>query len=118
MHRGISLSESAANLTAILLRLHAIDPRVRPYLMTMSPAIGLRGLLRWRLARYYDLYPRLAANLRTGFIDNRPDWQALPHAILQRAIPDGTHPRPEFAVKITLANVLTVLARDFATPQS
>jgi acyl-CoA thioesterase I len=112
LHRRVSLAESAANLTAIIRRLHTANEAIRVYLMTMSPAVGLRGLLRPRLARYYDLYPSVAAREQTKLIDNRPDWAALPPAALVRALPDGSHPTAEFAVSITLANVVRMLARD------
>jgi hypothetical protein len=112
LHRRVSLAESAANVTAIIRRLRTADGNIRLHLMTMSPAIGLRGLLRPRLGRYYDLYPSLSARERTGLIDNRPDWEALPPANLVRALPDGSHPTAEFAVSITLANVVRTLARD------
>lgn len=112
LHRHVSLAESAANVTEIIRRLRTANRAIRLHLMTMSPAIGLRGLLRPRLGRYYDLYPSLAARERTGLIDNRPDWAALPPATLAHALPDGSHPTAEFASSITLANVVRVLARD------
>jgi lysophospholipase L1-like esterase len=112
LHRRVPLAESAANLTAIIRSLRASNETIRLHLMTMSPAIGLRGLLRPRLARYYDLYTSLAARERAGLIDNRADWAALPPEILARALPDGSHPTPEFAVSITLTNVVRALVRD------
>jgi acyl-CoA thioesterase I len=112
LHRRISLRESAANLEAILRRLRAANASVRPYLMTMSPAIGPRAFLRSRLARYYDLYSTLATRHGAGYIDNRPDWDAMPRTALRRALPDGTHPTAEFARRITLTNVVSALARD------
>jgi lysophospholipase L1-like esterase len=112
LHRRVSLAESGANLTAIVRCLRSADPDMRLYLMTMSPAIGFRRLLRPRLERYYDLYPRLAARERTGLIDNRPDWAALPSATLAHALPDGSHPTAEFSASITLANVVRTLGRD------
>jgi acyl-CoA thioesterase I len=112
LHRRVSLAESGANLTAIVRCLRSADRDIRLYLMTMSPVIGFRRLLRPGLERYYDLYPRLAARERTGLIDNRPDWAALPPATLARALPDGSHPTAEFSASITLANVVRTLGRD------
>jgi acyl-CoA thioesterase I len=112
MHRRISLRESAANVTSVIRSLRSADANVRIYLMTMSPAIGFRGLIRWRLNRYYDVYTDLAAREHTGLIENRPAWTSLPHESLTRALPDGTHPTAEFSLSITLANVVRILTRD------
>jgi acyl-CoA thioesterase I len=112
IHRRVSLERSVANLSATIGRLRGGAADVRLYLMTMNPAIGLRKPLRWRLPSYYAVYSELAASERTCYIDNLAAWQALPRATLLRAIPDGVHPTPEFATRITLANVVTVLARD------
>jgi acyl-CoA thioesterase I len=112
LHRRVSRAESAANMTAIIRRLRHGNPDSQLYLMTMSPARGIRGLMRPLLPAYYGIYPRLARQELTGFIDNRPDWHALSRAELTRALPDGAHPIAEFALSITLANVLPVLARD------
>jgi acyl-CoA thioesterase I len=114
LHRRVSLAESAANVTVIIRRLRAANRDILLYLMTMSPVTGLRGLLRPRLPRYYDLYPSLAARERTGLIDNRSAWAALPTAEILRAIPDGAHPTAEFHTSITLANVVRILARDLS----
>jgi acyl-CoA thioesterase I len=112
LHRSVSLSASVANVAVIIRRLRATNRNVRLYLMTMSPMIGLRRLLRPRLGRYYDAYPSLAVRERTGLIDNRADWAALPPATLARALPDGSHPTAEFALSITRTNVVRMLARD------
>lgn len=112
LHRRVSLSESLANVTEIIRRLRTARADIQIELMTMSPAIGLRGLLRPRLGRYYDIYPRLAAREQIGLIDNRADWAALPRATLARALQDGSHPTAEFAVSITLPNIVRKLAHD------
>ncbi len=112
LHRGVSLAESADNLVKIIRVLRTAPGNARLYLMTMSPATGIRRLLRPRLERYYDLYRSLAARHRTGLIDNRPGWAALPPAMLARALPDGAHPTDEFARSITLVNVVETLAHD------
>ncbi len=112
LHRHVPLGESRANITQIIHALKGASSKTRVYLMTMSPLIGLRGLLRPRLARYYELYPVLAAGERVGFIDNRPAWKALSRAELRRALPDGSHPTREFALSITLANVVRAIVHD------
>lgn len=117
LHRRTSLAQSSVSTTAIIRRLRTANPEARHYLMTMSPAIGLHRLLRLRLDRYYDLYSALAAQEGIGLIDNRPHWKALSPAELERALPDGRHPTAEFAVSITLANVVRSIAGDLARPR-
>jgi acyl-CoA thioesterase I len=115
LHRRVSLGESTACVTAIIRALRAANPGARHYLMTTSPAIGLHRLVRPRLDRYYDLCPVLAAREGIGLIDNRPYWKALPRAELKRALPDGRHPTAEFAISITLANVVRSIASDLGS---
>lgn len=112
IHRRVSIVESSANLTGIIRRMHTAVANIRIYLMTMSPVIGIRGLVRPRLERYYDLYPNLAARERAGLIDNRPDWAALPSTTLARALPDGSHPTVAFSLSITFVNVVRILVAD------
>jgi len=50
LHRLESLVESPASVTAIIHRLRAASTDIRVYLMTMSPATGLHGLLRLQFA--------------------------------------------------------------------
>jgi acyl-CoA thioesterase I len=114
LHRRVSLEESTANLAAIIHRLRMGAAHARLYLMTMNPAIGLRGLVRRRLPKYHASYSTLAAAENIGFIDNLPAWHALPANRLSAAIPDGTHPLPEFSLEITLRNVVSALAGDHA----
>jgi acyl-CoA thioesterase I len=113
VHRPVSMVESGNNLTTIIRRLVAAVAGIRVYLMTMNPAIGMRGLMRPRLSRYYDLYPKLATSEGIWLIDNLADWRALSRADLVRALPDGAHPTPEFSIGITLSNVVRSLVGDF-----
>ncbi len=112
LHRPISFGESRRNLSEMLRCLRGQSLGMRIYLMTMSPATGLRGVLRPRLSRFYDMYSQTAEREGVGLIDNRPAWKALSAAELARALPDGAHPIPEFALSITLANVTRRLADD------
>jgi lysophospholipase L1-like esterase len=118
LHRYVSLQRSAANLSAIIqsLRMGCIGSKI--YLMTMSPAIGLHGLLRPRLGCYYDLYSDLADREQIGFIDNRPAWSALPRRELRRALADGRHPSKQFSLSITLVNVVREIVRDLTIAKS
>jgi len=113
LHRHITLAESAVNLAAIVARLRAAIAEVRLFLMTMSPAIGLHAWLRPRLGRYYEVYQDLSERERVGLIDNRPHWKAMPRRELARALPDGRHVIPEYALSITLENVVRTIVRDY-----
>src|SRR5690606_446209 len=110
LHRLVGLDESAANIRAIVRRIRNDLPAARIYLMTMSPVIGMRGLVRPFLDDHYELYARHAAGLGTGFIDIRPAWAALPPAALEAALPDGSHPDPAVATRLIVPRIGGALA--------
>jgi hypothetical protein len=112
LHRRISAAESLKNMTRIVRRLQTADSRPRIYLMTMSPAKGLRGLVRPRLDQYFQMYVGIAKREGVGLIDHRPSWRALPRSLLNQAIPDGAHPIPAYSLSITLVNVVKAIRRD------
>jgi lysophospholipase L1-like esterase len=114
LHRPVSFVESRRNLSLILRRLRSESTGMRLYVMTMSPVRGFRGLLRPRLGRFYDMHAQTADRERAGLIDNRPTWKALPSEELTRALPDGAHPLAEYALSITLANVVRRLVEDLS----
>lgn len=77
--------------------------------MTMSPAHGLRGLMRPRLGHYYAALAGLAAEADAGLIDVHAAWLAAPAAV--RRFPDGLHP-PDAAVRgVLLPPVGDAIAR-------
>jgi len=98
-HR-ISLRESARNHRDLIRSLRAELPEVRIVLMTMSPAHGLRRLLRPRLPAYYRLYRDLAEELDTGLLDIYPRWLAVPRAAREQQ--DGLHPSQTMAAQMIL----------------
>lgn len=60
-------------------------------LMSMSPAQGLRGWLRPRLAAHYRSYGEIAGETGAGFLDLYARWLALPRE--ERGLDeDGLHP--------------------------
>lgn len=96
---GLWLRDSEANIRAIVTRLREADPEVAVVLMSMSPAQGLRGLVRPRFGAYADMYGRLADELELGYVDLRARWLALPRAA-RGLREDGLHPEPEVAAGV------------------
>jgi acyl-CoA thioesterase I len=101
---GVSLPDSILNHTAMLRDLGRDLPGARVALMTTSPAFGMRGWLRPRLATYYASYGDLAADAETGVIDLYARWRDLPDA--KALFPDGLHPDAAAATAL-IAPVVT-----------
>lgn len=115
---GIGLATARANHLAILAALAASRsggmPEVRLVLMTMSPAEGLRGLLRPGLGRHYAAYRTLAAEtgetgMGAGLVDLYSRWRALPQSA--RGLTDGLHPEDAVAQAVILPVLVPYLAR-------
>jgi acyl-CoA thioesterase I len=106
LRRLVGLKKSQDNIRTIVRSLRNNDPNTRIYLMAMSPALGLRGLIRPYLNAYYDSYISLSKELGTGFIDHRPAWANLSDDQLRTAIPDGTHPDPRVARTVMVPNIV------------
>ncbi len=102
------LSASTQTHRQIVAELRAARPGARIVLMTMSPARGLRGLLRPRLARHYASYRPLAADLDTGLVDLYPRWLARPDPAA--GMGDGVHPDREVAAGVILPVLVPYLA--------
>lgn len=107
LRRGVSLQESARLHRRILNGLAERAPDAGVVLMSMSPAWGSKRLLRPRLARYYALYPELAAEEAAGFVDLYREWMAYPRA--GAAFPDGVHPMPAAAREVILPALIQYL---------
>lgn len=107
---GQSLRDSAATHRRLIVALRQALPDARIALMTMSPAQGLRGWLRPRLAQYYALYRDLAAELDLGLVDLYPRWLALPPAARGLGA-DGLHPEAGVAAGVILPVLVPWLAR-------
>jgi len=100
LRRGVSLDDSLRLHRRILERLSERVPEAGVVLMSMSPAWGVKRLLRPRLASYYALYPDLAVESGAGFVDLYRAWMARPGAA--EAFPDGVHPKPSAATAVIL----------------
>lgn len=108
MRRGLSLQDSRDTHRSLILTLQEGVPDARIILMTMSPATGLRRLLRPRLDAYYALYSDLAETHNVGLIDLYPRWQR--RATLAQDLIDGVHPQPERASEVIVPVVTKYLA--------
>jgi lysophospholipase L1-like esterase len=109
-HR-LLLKESRDNHVAIINRLKAELPNVKIYLMTMSPALGLRRwLLRPFMPRYNAQYQEICNMLGIEFIDIAPLWHQ-PSVDLRAAIPDGLHPTREAVLQITVPAIAKAISK-------
>ncbi len=96
---GLSLTDARAMHESLLRQLRENLPNAETVLMTMSPAQGLRGMLRPRLGAHYRQYRDLADQFDIGLVDLYSRWLALPRASrgLQQ---DGLHPDPQVAASL------------------
>ncbi len=102
------LSTSAATHRRLVTDLRAALPGVPVVLMTMSPARGLRALLRPNLAAHYANYRVLADELDTGLVDLYPRWLARPDPAA--GMGDGVHPLRPVAAGMILPVLTPYLA--------
>lgn len=86
----LSLSKSIESHKRLIADLRRADEFVTIILVTMSPAYGLRRVLRPRLAAYYDSYRQIARETDTGLIDLYPRWLAYDER--RQVLVDGLHP--------------------------
>lgn len=105
LQRFISLKQSVANMTGILRRLQEQAPPPRIFVMAMNPIHGMRGWVRPFLADYEAAHEQLAREFGASFIDHRPAWATLSRQELDEAIPDGSHPVPEVAIRLIVPTI-------------
>lgn len=103
LRRGQSLAEAKATHDALLQSLRAELPDAALVLMSMSPASGLRGALRPRLAAYYGQYAELAEAHSAGLIDLYARWLSEPRTA--RGLEDGLHPTAEATARVVVPAV-------------
>lgn len=103
---GLWLSESRTAHEAILDVLRAGAPDAVIALVVMSPATGLRGLVRPFAGDFAAMYHALSATRHVHLIDLGPAWDAALRANGAAALlPDGLHPT-EAAVRAVALPVL------------
>lgn len=92
---GISRARARAAHGEILDTLAETSPEAVVTLAALSPAFGLRGVIRPGYDGYRALYAEIARARGVGFLDLDPTWRAALAAGDARALmPDGLHPTP------------------------
>lgn len=86
---GVSRAVSRRQHDALFRALEQGLPEARVVALTMSPAHGVRGVLRPGLARVYAQVVEVAEQRGLAVIDFYPRWRALDDRAL---LPDGLHP--------------------------
>lgn len=104
---GEDLSDAKDLHSGLIGKLVALEPSPAIALITMSPAEGLRGWVRYRLADHYAQYRAVAAEQDVGLVDLYPRWLALDDRGLEA---DGLHPDP----KVAQAVIVPALTRYIA----
>lgn len=100
---GLARAAADTEARALIAALSDAVPEAGLVEMTMSPASGLRGLLRPGLAaRYGDVITRAESGPQ-GVIDLHARWLALPRE--GRGLVDGLHPDPEIAANVTVTPI-------------
>lgn len=102
---GVSLKEAVAQHRDLLRGLREALPDAALVLMTMSPAQGVRGLVRPWLASHYGQYRTYAVEFGVGLIDLYPRWLAIDRD-KRGLVADGLHPDPETAARIIVPPIV------------
>ena len=110
----LDLEESERNTRLIIGRIRQALPKCEVILMTMNPYSGEPAGKRAGLPAYYEIYRKLAGELRLPLIDNFPIWQKTlvedPSAYA-KMVPDGTHPNDVGIRSVLLPNILKAILR-------
>jgi acyl-CoA thioesterase I len=108
---GLSLARSREAHLSLVETLQAGPSGPQVLLMTMSPAHGLRGLVRPRLGAFYGAYAEIAEVTGAGLLDLYPRWLAEARAV--RTFPDGIHPPQDTAAAVIVPPLLAHVGRAF-----
>jgi lysophospholipase L1-like esterase len=110
---GLPRAEADRRTRALLDRLEGATEGAAVVEMTMSPARGLRGVLRPRLAAHYaDAVARAeGAGGARGVVDLYRRWLRLPRGA--RGLGDGLHPDPGLAAAVIAPALAAYLAPAF-----
>jgi archaellum biogenesis ATPase FlaH len=111
LRRRLWLWESRDNILAIANKLKSLSPNTKIVLMTMSPAWGLRALLRPLRGWYDDNYRKMASENGFELIDVARRWEALSANELRDAIPDGVHPTREAFLAVAFPEIARSVSR-------
>ncbi|MBF9032116.1 hypothetical protein HKCCE3408_17085 [Rhodobacterales bacterium HKCCE3408] len=109
---GPGRAEADRLTRALLAELGGALPGALRVEMTMSPATGLRGLLRpWLEGHYADAVARAGAGASDGAVDLYRRWLALPRG--SRGLGDGLHPDPEVTAAVIVSPLAGYIAAAF-----
>lgn len=114
LRNRLSRRQSSENHQILINDLQERMPQTQIVLMTMSPAHGLRRLLRPFLSAYYQQYQDLSATLNIGLLDLYPRWLALAKSTRSQA--DGLHPSQAAATAVILPAMTEYLAAYLGAP--
>ncbi|WP_442888615.1 GDSL-type esterase/lipase family protein [Congregicoccus parvus] len=118
---GISPDRAIEHLDNMVRRLREQNPAVEIVLQTMNPVFnGDDGKnaadARPRLDHYYAGYRHYARRHHLPLLDHYAAWlrlRARDPAAFEHAMPDGTHPIPEYSRKVTWAGIESMFSRSF-----
>lgn len=111
LRRRVSLRAARANHAAIVDAARDTMPDARIVLVTLNRGLGLRALLRPRIAAHEAQYDALAADLDLGRLALGPDWaRALAAGDAATLLPDGVHPTPQAVARLVTPRVADRLA--------
>ena len=108
----LGLEESERNTRLIIGRIRQALPKCEVILMTMNPYSGEPVGKRAGLPAYYEIYRKLARELRLPLVDNFPIWQKTldeDPAAYAKQVPDGTHPNEVGIRSVLMPNILKAI---------
>lgn len=106
---GVSRRSSLAQHRDIIQSLNRALPDTELVLMTMSPAQGLRSLIRPFLASYYADQAKIAESENIALLDLYGRWLDLPAP--ERKAPDGLHPSNAQTAALIVPALVETLGR-------
>lgn len=112
LRRRVSLAEAEQYHRTMIEALRAGGRTPRILLVTLNRPLGLKAVLRPRVAAYEAQYDALAQDLDLGRLSLGPAWEAaLAAGESDRLIPDGVHPSPEAVAHVVTPRVTAELRR-------
>lgn len=105
---GVSLTDAERLHDELISDLQALETPPEITLMTMSPAKGPRGWVRYWLADHYAQYRKIAEEQEIGLLDLYPRWLERSDRGLAA---DGLHPDPQIAAEVIIPAMVDYFAR-------
>lgn len=105
---GVDLATSRLQHAALFDTLARELPKAQVVAMTMSPAYGVRRLLRPRLGNAYAQVVELATERGLALVDLYPRWLEMNDKAL---LPDGVHPTDAATLRVIDPTLLNAFAK-------